>query len=572
MLRFSLLLISICFILSCSNPIPTIGNDYSKNIRLNQVGYYPKAPKKAIINNASNFKEFQVINIDKSEVFFKGNLSENYTWNLAGETVKVADFSKIEQIGNYVIYIEGLGYSYPFEVKEKVLNEAFKASVKSLYYQRSSMELEKKFAGKWFRALGHPDDSVAFHSSSGKKGMGKFPGGWYDAGDFGKYVVNGAFSLGQMLTLYEQYPKILADQSLNIPESGNGIPDILDELKYEMDWLLTMQDDDGGVFFKLTTKKFEGMVLPELAIEQRYIIGKGTSSSLDFAAVAAKFSRLYNDIDSEYSDVCLAASKKAWKWAIENPNKNYKNPDDIVTGEYGDTDFTQEFYWAAAELFISTKANDYKKYLEEHQMDYSFKAGESWTAFMYYLGAFSLIDNLDEGNPLSIQLKKAVTKEANELVDKTANNDYFQPIEDFQWGSNSDVLNATMIIAQAYRINPKQEYLNTILEITDYIFGKNATGYSFLTGFGKRTPQFIHHRQSSGDTIAEPVPGLLSGGPNSDQQDKSEVSYPKNASPMNSWVDEVPSYASNEICLNWNSGAVYVLGFLEQETKLSNNN
>ena len=567
MLRLSLLSISVCFILSCSNPKPSIGNDYSRDIRLNQIGYYPKSPKKAIIKNASDFVKFQVIDVEKSKTLFNGSLSENYTWNLAGEKIKVADFSKLEQKGNYVVYIEGLGYSYPFEIKEKVLNEAFRASVKSLYYQRSSMALEKKYAGKWFRALGHPDDSVMFHPSSGKKGIGKFPRGWYDAGDFGKYVVNGAFSLGQMLTLYEQYPEVLADNSLNIPESGNGIPDILDELKYEMDWLLSMQDDDGGVFFKLTTKKFEGMVLPESATQQRYIIGKGTSSSLDFAAVAAQFSRLYKAIDSTYSEVCLEASKKAWKWAVDNPNKNFKNPDDILTGEYGDTDFAHEFYWAASELFISTRAYNYKEYLEEHQMDYSFKAGESWTVFMHYLGAFSLIENLDEDNPLIIKLKKEIVKEADKLVNKAANNDYFQPIDDFQWGSNSDVLNAAMIIAQAHRIKPKQKYLNTILEITDYIFGKNATGYSFLTGFGKKTPQFIHHRQSSGDTIVEPVPGLLSGGPNIQQQDKGEVSYPKNVAPMNSWIDQEPSYASNEICLNWNSAAIYILGFLEQEIK-----
>lgn len=572
MKRLSIFLISVCFVLSCSKPIPSIEKDYSKDIRLNQVGYYPCAPKKAIVNNASNYTEFQVINVEKPEILFKGILSEDYTWNLAGETVKVADFSKVARSGNYVIYVEGLGYSYPFEIKENVLNEAFKASVKSLYYQRSSMPLEKKYAGKWRRALGHPDNSVAYHLSSGKKGFGKFPGGWYDAGDYGKYVVNGAFSLGQMLTLYEQYPNVLADHSLQIPESGNSVPDILDEMKYEMDWLLSMQDDDGGVFFKLTTKNFEGMVLPELAINQRYVIGKSTTSSLDFAAVAAKFSRIYKSIDTTYAANCMDASEKAWNWAINNPDKNYTNPEDIATGEYGDTDPTQEFYWAAAELFVNTKSDTYKKYLEEHQINYAFKAGESWTAYMYYLGAFSLIDNLNAENSLVKQLKKDIIKTADELVSKASNNDYFQPIDDFQWGSNSDVLNAAMIIAQAYRMNVKSEYLDTILEITDYIFGKNATGYSFLTGFGDKTPQFIHHRQSSGDTIKEPVPGLLSGGPNKNQQDKSKVSYPENVAPMKSWVDQEPSYASNEICLNWNSTAVYILGFLEQETKLITTN
>jgi endoglucanase len=97
----------------------------------------------------------------------------------------------------------------------------------------------------------------------------------------------------------------------------------------------------------------------------------------------------------------------------------------------------------------------------------------------------------------------------------------------------------------------------------DYIFGHNPLGISFLTGFGDKTPMFIHHRQSAADGIAEPVPGLLSGGPNPKQQDTQYTTYPSMVRPMQSWVDQEPSYASNEICLNWNAPLVYVLGWLE---------
>jgi len=151
-------------------------------------------------------------------------------------------------------------------------------------------------------------------------------------------------------------------------------------------------------------------------------------------------------------------------------------------------------------------------------------------------------------------------------INYSQDDDYFQPITVFNWGSNSDVLNAAMIIAQAYRITKKPAYLRAVQEITDYVFGKNAIGYSFITGYGDQTPMFIHHRQSAGDTIEMPVPGFISGGPNYAKQDQNDVTYPENTSPMNSWVDQTPSYASNEICLNWNSAAIYVLGFLEQES------
>ena len=184
---------------------------------------------------------------------------------------------------------------------------------------------------------------------------------------------------------------------------------------------------------------------------------------------------------------------------------------------------------------------------------------------MKYIAAFALIDQSKDVTLVG-SLKKDIIQAADTLVTITKSNDYFQPITVFNWGSNSDVLNAAMIIAQAYRITKQPKYLTTVQEITDYIFGKNATGYSFVTGHGDKTPMYIHHRQSAGDGIEMPVPGFISGGPNSSKQDRSEVSYPDNTFPMNSWVDQTPSYASNEICLNWNSAAVYILGFLEQES------
>ena len=499
------------------------------------------------------------------EIVMEGRLSDSMTWDLAGETVQLADFSELEEPGSYVIYVEGIGYSYPFDIRPNLFKDAFKASVKSLYFQRASTALPEKYAGKWHRNSGHPDDSVVYHLSSGRLGVGAFPKGWYDAGDYGKYVVNGALSLGQMMILFEQYPDVLEDSSLNIPESGNGMPDILDEFKYEMDWLLSMQDEDGGVFFKLTTESFEGMVLPEMATKTRNIYGKSTSASLDVAAVAAKAYRAFKAYDLSYAESCLETAKKAWEWAKENPDTAYKNPENVVTGEYGDENFTQEFYWAAAELYVSTGSEDFAAYLKANPVDFEFSPGESWANYMHYLGAFALLDNLEEDSPLLQGIKTAIITEADRLVNKLQVNDYRQPIDDFHWGSNSDVFNAAMILAQAYRISKNTAYLDGVIETTDYVFGKNATGYSFLTGYGSKTPMYIHHRQSAADGIAEPVPGLVSGGPNSRRQDEAEVTYPDNPAPMKSWADQEPSYASNEICLNWNSAAIYVLGFLEQE-------
>ena len=558
---FGLLLLA-----SCSDK-PTVLNDYNDAIRINQIGYYPEAPKKAVLASRSGSSSFTVVDTTSKTIVYTGELSAPVYWSEAGETVRIADFSPLKIQGSYIVQIDSLGNSYPFSIRDGIYSEAFPAALKALYYQRASSGLEASHAGIWARSAGHPDSEVMYHPSSGKAGIAAAPGGWYDAGDFGKYVVNGAFPLGQMLSLYEQYPGVLADGALNIPESGNGIPDILDELKYELDWLLLMQDEDGGVFFKLTAEGFEGMIMPEASEKQRWIIGKSTTATLDFAAVAAKASRLYRDADSEYADKCLQAAKKAWSWAIANPEIAFKNPEGVVTGEYGDGDFSQEFFWAAAELFATTTDEEYEKHLAENPVNFEFMPGESWANFMHYLGAIALVDNLEPRHQLSIAMRAALMETAEQLLDLTGTPAYFQPISDFQWGSNSDVLNSAMLIAQAYRLSPDPKYLSAVQEITDYIFGKNATGYSFVTGFGSKTPMFIHHRQSAADGIAEPVPGFISGGPNSRQHDKNDVTYPPDCPPMKSWVDVEPSYASNEICLNWNSAAVYVLGFLEQETK-----
>ena len=556
-------LIILVIIVACQKQLPPFGESLS-GIRLNQLGYFPDAPKKAVLADLSKKSEFHIINVVTREVVYTGTLSKKIGWDLSGEDVQVAEFTGFEVPGQYRVYLEGLGYSYPFEISENPLSNVFKGSLKALYYQRASTALEEKHAGKWKRDIGHTDTNVPFHETAGRKGSISSSKGWYDAGDYGKYVVNGAFPLGQLLMLYEQYPDLIKDGDLTIPESGNGISDFLDELKYEMDWLLTMQDDDGGVFFKLTAPTFEGMVLPELAQKQRFIFRKSTTASLDFAAVAAKFARAYSAIDKEYAEKCLNASKAAWAWSVNNPNLPFKNPDGVITGEYGDEDFTQEFYWAAAELYVSTGNEEYLNYVIENEPDFQFSPGESWANFMHYLGAFVLIENIEESE-LKSSLETSIISSAEELVNRSRNNAYFQPIDDFQWGSNSDVLNTAMIIAHAYRIDPKQEYLQTVRHIVDYIFGNNAVGYSFVTGYGHQTPQFIHHRPSAGDNISDPIPGLISGGPNSRKQDASEVEYPENAPPMKCWVDSEPSYASNEICLNWNAPLTYVLGFLSQE-------
>jgi endoglucanase len=367
-----------------------------------------------------------------------------------------------------------------------------------------------------------------------------------------------------MLLLHEQYPEIIENVGLNIPETGNGIIDLWDELKYELDWIQTMQDDDGGVFFKLTALGFGGFIMPEAYDLDRYIIGKGTASSLDFAAVLAQASRLYKDIDPQWSAKALEASKKAFIWAEQNDNIPFKNPEDVSTGQYGDDEFSDDFFWAASELYLATKENKYKVAIKKYEQEYKHQLADSWKNFVRNVGFHSLLENKDQlDQEMSASLVKGHTLLADDILEKIDQHPYRIALDNFGWGSNSDILNQAYILCVAHKITGDEKYLIGAEQITDYIFGKNATGYCFLTGFGSKKVMFPHHRPSGADSIADPVPGFIAGGPNHDRQDASEVEYTSEF-PAKAYMDVEASYASNEVCLNWNAPAVYVLGYLQQ--------
>ena len=469
----------------------------------------------------------------------------------------------MKESGTYYIQLDTGLKSTAFEVRPGIYSSSLAASVKSFYFQRASMTLEEQYAGKYQRAAGHPDDQCIFHPSTGRtEGFLYSPGGWYDAGDYGKYVVNAAISVAQMLNLLDMVPGAIQSDGLNIPESGNGIPDLLDEIRYELDWVMTMQDKDGGVYHKLTALNFGGFIMPEDYQLDRYIIGKGTTASLTFAALMAQASRVYARLDPDFSSAALSAAEHAWEWAQVHPDVVFRNPEDVVTGEYSDDVFDDDFYWAAAELYISTGKEAYSKALQIYKQVYQHQITNSWKFFIRNMGFHTLLINDRDQKELS---KKHLLL-SDEILEKMAGIPYGISIDHFEWGSNSDVLNQAMILCIAHHLTGEQKYLDGAIRNTDYIFGKNATGYSFLTGTGTKQVMFPHHRPSGADGIEEPVPGFILGGPNKDKQDRAFVEYVSDF-PAKSFEDVEPSFASNEVCLNWNAPAVFVLGYLEQVCK-----
>lgn len=553
----------------------------NSNIRLNQIGFYPNAEKIAVwVGDKQD--AFFILNENKRDTVLKGKLSVQRVNAISQKTTQIADFSEIKKVGKYVVAIPNVGVSYAFEIKSNIHREAAIASLKAFYYQRVSTELPEKFAGKWHRKAGHPDDKVLIHASAATaqrpEGMLiSSPRGWYDAGDYNKYIVNSGITMATLLSLYEDYPDFFKTFEANIPESGNKIPDLLDETLWNLRWMLTMQDpNDGGVYHKLTNPSFDGMVMPDAATKPRYVIQKNTIATLDFAAVMAQASRILQTYKKELpglADSCLNASVKAWNWAKENPKMMYRQNEmnktfdpDVVTGGYEDRSDTDEWIWAASELYITTKDDNYYKAVNlypERPLPLP-----TWNQ-VQLLAYYSLLRNEKKLTSIAQKdisnLKQKLTTFADELLlgveNQAFNTVMGKTAKDYMWGSSSHAANQGIALLQVYRINSDKKYLIGALSNLDYLLGRNATGYSFLTGFGSKQVMFPHHRPSEADGIKEPVPGLLSGGPNPGQQDKCEGYTTKIAD--ESFVDVTCSYSTNEIAINWNAPMVYLAAAIE---------
>ncbi len=546
----------------------------SENIRLNQVGFYSDGPKMAAVVDEQS-DHFFITDAELQDTLYTGELGPAQVWPYSKESVRLADFFDFKQEGAFRLLVPGTGYSYPFTISEHAFQRPGSSALKGYYYQRMSVDLEEQYAGKWKRKMGHPDNEVHIHSSAASDARPgdtviSCPRGWYDAGDYNKYIVNSGISTYQILAAWEHFPDYCNGIHTNIPESGDAVPDILDEALWNIRWMLTMQDpNDGGVYHKCTCANFQGFVMPHRATAKRWVVQKSTAAALDFCAVMAQAARIftnYHDTFPGLADSCLQAARYAWQWAKAHPKVVYdqnilnQNFDpNVSTGAYGDKDLQDEHDWAAIELFITTKADSF---LDDVQiLESSSMSVPAWPN-VATLGLYSLACHRDNisGAVDTEKLTQRLIDWAGDLRSKISSDAYHvvmgRSSHNFGWGSNAVAANQAMGLLMAFRLSADSTFLWDAIHNMDYLMGRNAVGYCFLTGNGAEPPMNIHHRQSGSDGIKYPVPGLLSGGPNPHQQDKDWVNYPSDL-PAKSWIDHQGSWASNEICINWNAPFVY---------------
>ena len=337
-----------------------------------------------------------------------------------------------------------------------------------------------------------------------------------------------------------------------------------------------MQDPaDGGVYHKLTSPNFSGKVMPIEDTDERYVVQKSVTGTLNFAAVMAQAARVFREYPNEvpaFADSAVIASLNAWLWARQNQGKLYKQGElneqfdpDITTGAYGDGDASDEFIWAATELFATTKNSLFYNAIDLFPSDQATVPSWSNVRSLAYYTMSRLSDELVETAPDDItKAEQMIVAMADSLINSGTDTGYRTVMDrsarNYIWGSSSVAANQGIALIRAYLISENRDYLDHALSNFDYLLGRNATGYSFLTGYGYKTPMNIHHRPSGAHLISEPVPGLLAGGPNAGQQDGCD--YPSDL-PALSYVDDYCSYASNEIAINWNAPMVYLATALE---------
>ncbi len=551
----------------------------AQQIQINQLGYGIDAPKIAAVTNMEKGSRFYLTSLNYGDTVYSGVLLPAHTDTYANQMpVQLADFSTFQQPGVYHLLVPGAQNQPIVYIQSQPFYAVGKALIKGFYYQRASMPLLPAYAGMWRREAGHPDTAVFIHSSAAtaQRPVGSVivtPGGWYDAGDYNKYIVNSGITVYTLLNAYSNFSPYFDTLHLYIPESNNTLPDLLDEVLYNLRWMLTMQDTDGGVYHKCTNAAFDGMIMPNAAMQPRYVVQKSTAATLDFAAVMAQASRIFaqwNQVLPGLSDSCKKAAIHAWQWAEGHPNIDYnqvqmnaKFKPAITTGAYGDTQLLDEWFWAAAELAITTEDAVYIHWLLQYKVPPV--TIPSWNR-VAALGMYSLLDNrrllpqklgllADSLYRVLIQNADALLHHANGAMHTVMG----QCADDFIWGSNAVAANQGIWLLHAFMLTGQRRYLNGALSNADYLLGRNASGYCYVTGFGVKSPMHPHHRPSIADGIEPPVPGLLVGGPNPGKQDGQ--AYP-NIFPETAYTDNDKAYACNEIAINWNAPAVYLLNGL----------
>ncbi len=520
-------------------------------IRLNSVGFPPDDAKRATI--AVPCDAFRVVRAADGAVVFTGRAGAPQAETDTGETVQVADFSAVTEPGRYQLDVTGVGRSEPFTVAADIWNVPYTVVTRGFYLWRCGTAVRGEWNGVTYAhgACHLADGWLDFVEGGHVRRPGT--GGWHDAGDYNKYVVNAAFAIGMLFRALEQFPERVAAVKLDLPGSGNGTPDLLNEVRWELDWLLTMQLEDGRVLHKLSAVNFSYWGPPDRDASPRYFSPWSTTATADFVAVFAAAARHFRLYDRAFADRCLAAALKSWQCLGAHPDDVPADQHQFHTGTYQVPDVSHRL-WAAGELWETTGEPVYLREFEQRAANATFtRLGPTWgDATDLALGGYLLTSHPEGRDPaLLARLQTDLFAAAAAIVAAADRNGYGRPLLNDKptwfWGCNGSVAAQTYLLHAADRLRPDPAYRRASLDALAFLFGRNYDGRSYVTGLGANPPQHPHDRRG------EPAwPGYLVGG-----------GWPDGKS----WRDDVRNARVNEIAINWNAALTYALAAFVEPAK-----
>jgi endoglucanase len=571
---------------------PTHDPDTGPRVRVNQVAYLPDGPKHATLVTEADAPLAWSLEDGSGATVASGQTEVYGDEATSGEHLHTIDFSSVTATGEgFTITADG-ETSYPFAISGAVYDELTVDALSFFYPQRSGIEILDEIAPGYGRPAGH----VAVPPTPGHGAVPCFQGrcdytldvtgGWYDAGDHGKYVVNGGISVAQLMGVYERSlhapsgdPSRHADGSLRIPEHGNGVPDVLDEARWQMEFMLKMQVPEGETLagmahHKMHDERWTGLpLMPHLDEQPRFLHPPSTAATLNLAATGAQCARLYAPYDAAFAADCLDAAERAWDAALANPD-HFAATGGEGGGPYDDTEVDDEFYWAAAELYLTTGAKRYADFIadsEQHTADVFIEGGMYWGG-VGALGRLQLA-TVPNALPDRDRVIASVIEGAEKYLDNQAAGPWhlsYGANGVFDWGSTSAVLNSMVVMATAYDLSGEDRFRDGVVVGMDYLLGRNALGNSYVTGYGTHYSKNQHSRWYANQidaNLPNPPKGTIAGGPNTitGTWDPVMQRWLQGCAPQRCYIDDIGSWASNELTINWNAPLAWVASFIADQ-------
>lgn len=520
-------------------------------VHLNSVGFLPGLPKVASIPHACS--EFNVVNAGDDKTVFTGKTTGPVFQQDVNQNVWSADFSGLKKKGRYYIDVPGVGRSAEFTIAPDIFHDAAKTSYRAFYLWRCGTAVHGEHNGNVYETgVCHLNDG--YEDYIGRPGSRRDgTGGWHDAGDHGKYIVNAGVTVGVLFYAWDHFGKQLNKIGYELPDTAPGFPEFLKELKWETDWMLKMQYPDGAgrVSHKLTRTTFSGFIMPQDDDGKRYFTRWSSAATANFVATMAMAARHFKPYDEVYAQKCLDAAWVSYRFLLDNPREEKFVQGDFKTGGYQSPD-SDDRLWAAAEMWETTGDAVCLTDFEERAAAMDYEIDEDWDwSDVSNLGMFTYALSARKGKDSAInnKIRTNILANADILVKKGKADVYGRPLAGrYYWGCNGTVARQAVNLQVANRLKPNREYIETALKTVDHILGNNYYNRSYVTGIGLEPPLKPHDRRSGADGVEAPWPGYIVGGGHS----------------ATDWIDVEESYSHNEVAINWQAALVYALaGFIE---------